>query len=188
MDFTSSSSNWIWAIKDGSALSTDSQSANLQQHSQYAGFNLDLTKARGGNSLNPFESSTATTAGSTSPSSASSATGSQGSGDSDSSSAAGGYGAGAGGAAGSYASIAQDFAKRNKAVIAHGTLMGLAFALFFPSGSLLIRLFSFRGLVWVHAAFQMFTYALALAGLGLGIYIAVWPSEVHYVCRSSHTP
>lgn len=177
MDFTSSKTNWIWAFKSGSALSTNSQSANLQQHSNYDSFNFDLTQARGGNSLNPFESTsaTATTAATASPSASSSSSSS-----SDSSSGSQGT-QGDGAASGSFSaesSIAANFAKRHKAVIAHGILMGLAFALLFPTGSFLIRLLSFRGLVWVHAAFQMFTYAIALAGLGLGVYISVWPSEV----------
>ena len=55
--------------------------------------------------------------------------------------------------------------------------MGLAFALLFPSGALLIRLFSFKGLVWAHAGFQIFAYALTIVGLGLGVYVAVWPSQ-----------
>lgn len=59
--------------------------------------------------------------------------------------------------------------------------MGLAFALLFPSGAIMIRLFSFKGLVWVHAGTQMLAYALAIVGLGLGIYIAIWPSQVDYV-------
>jgi len=54
MDFSSSNTDWIWAVKDGSSISSDSVSASLQQHSQYGNFNFDLTKARGGNSLNPF--------------------------------------------------------------------------------------------------------------------------------------
>ena len=59
--------------------------------------------------------------------------------------------------------------------------MGLAFALLFPSGAIVVRLFSFKGLVWVHAGAQMLAYALAIAGLGLGIYISIWPSQVDYV-------
>ena len=182
MDFSSSNTDWIWAVKDGSSVSSNSQSANLQMHSQQGSFNFDLTKGRGGNSLNPFvdTAATATAAGGSSPTSGSSAAGQQQSGSSSSGEgSSGGYGGGAaGGSAGAYASIASNFAKRNKAVVAHGIIMGLAFALLFPSGALLIRVFSFRGLVWVHAAFQLFAYTLAIVGLGLGVYIAVWPSQV----------
>ena len=65
---------------------------------------------------------------------------------------------------------------RHNAVITHGTVMGFAFAFLFPLGAILIRVASFRGSIWVHAAIQSLAYALALAGLGLGIYIAVYPS------------
>ena len=70
---------------------------------------------------------------------------------------------------------------RHRAVITHGTVMGFAFAFLFPVGAILIRVSSFRGLIWVHAAIQSLAYALALAGLGLGIYIAVYPDS--QVCQ-----
>ena len=177
MDFSSSSTDWIWAAKDGSPVSSNSLTTNLQQHSQQGGFSFDLTKARGGNSLNPFVDTvaTATAAGGSSPTAGSSAAGQQQSGSNDSD---GGSDGGYGGSAGAYATIASNFAKRDKVVIAHGVIMGLTFALLFPSGALLIRVFSFRGLVWAHAAFQLSAYTLALAGLGMGVYIAVWPSQV----------
>ena len=169
MDFSSSNTDWIWAAKDGSPVSSNSLTANLQQHSQQGGFSFDLTKARGGDSLNPFIDTvaTATAAGGSSPTAGSSAAGQQQSGSDDS-----------GGATGAGASIVSNFAKRDKFVIAHGVIMGLTFALLFPSGALLIRVFSFRGLVWAHAAFQLAAYTLALAGLGMGVYIAIWPSQV----------
>ncbi|KAL6718395.1 hypothetical protein ACLMJK_004484 [Lecanora helva] len=63
----------------------------------------------------------------------------------------------------------------HNAVITHGTLMGFAFAFLFPLGAIVIRTASFRGLVWVHAGIQAFSYLVALTGLGLGVYIAVYP-------------
>ena len=71
----------------------------------------------------------------------------------------------------------------HNAVITHGTVMGFTFAFLFPLGAILIRVASFRGLIWVHAAIQSLAYALALAGLGLGIYIAVYPDN--QVCHLS---
>lgn len=62
-------------------------------------------------------------------------------------------------------------------MIAHGVIMGLAFALVFPLGSILIRIFSFPGLLWVHAGTQLFAYVLSIVGLGLGIYIALKPER-----------
>lgn len=64
---------------------------------------------------------------------------------------------------------------RQKAQVAHGIILGFAFAFLFPLGAILIRTASFRGLVWIHAAIQVFAWILALAGLGLGVYIAIYP-------------
>ena len=50
--------------------------------------------------------------------------------------------------------------------------MAAAFVLFMPLGVFLIRLTSFKGLIWVHAGIQMFAYAAALAAFGLGAWMA----------------
>lgn len=57
-------------------------------------------------------------------------------------------------------------------VIVHATLMGAAFVLFMPLGVFLIRLTSFKGLVWAHAGIQIFAYVVALAAFGLGAWMA----------------
>lgn len=57
-------------------------------------------------------------------------------------------------------------------LIAHGTLAALAFVVFFPVGAIAIRLASFTGIVWIHAAFQTFAYLVYIAAFGLGVYIA----------------
>ena len=69
-----------------------------------------------------------------------------------------------------------DVAIANRAIIAHGTIMAFTFVLVFPTGALLIRFASVKGLVWVHAAVQGFGYILAFTGLGLGVYIAIVPT------------
>lgn len=66
---------------------------------------------------------------------------------------------------------------RENCVITHGTVMGFAFAFLFPMGAIIIRISSARGLVWIHAGIQAFAYILALVGLGLGVYIAVYPDS-----------
>ncbi|KAH7082403.1 hypothetical protein FB567DRAFT_105717 [Paraphoma chrysanthemicola] len=69
-----------------------------------------------------------------------------------------------------------------KMQIAHGVLASLAFVGLFPMGSIAIRLASFPGIVWIHAAFQIFAYLVYIAGFGLGVYIAVedgYMSEYH---------
>ena len=64
-------------------------------------------------------------------------------------------------------------------VVAHGILMGVTFAALFPCGAIVMRAFSFRGLVWFHAGWQAVAYAIALAGLGLGVWIAVETQQVN---------
>ncbi|KAF1979372.1 hypothetical protein BU23DRAFT_595257 [Bimuria novae-zelandiae CBS 107.79] len=69
-----------------------------------------------------------------------------------------------------------------KILIAHGVLASLAFVVFFPMGAIAIRLVSFTGVVWFHAAFQIFGYAVYIAGFGLGLYFAIeddYMSENH---------
>jgi hypothetical protein len=56
-------------------------------------------------------------------------------------------------------------------LIAHGVLASLAFVILFPAGSIAIRLASFPGVVWLHAAFQIFAYLIYIAAFGLGIYL-----------------
>lgn len=58
------------------------------------------------------------------------------------------------------------------AIPAHGFIMCGAFIAGFPIGAFLIRLASFRGLVWIHAGIQILSYFGAILGLGLGVYIA----------------
>lgn len=60
----------------------------------------------------------------------------------------------------------------------HGILMGLAFVIFFPLGGLVIRLLSCRSLVWIHAGSQIFAYSLALAGFGIGVWLAIHTHNV----------
>ena len=71
----------------------------------------------------------------------------------------------------------QEIKKARRLKIAHGTIMGLAFVIVYPLGAILIRLLSFSGLIWVHAATQTFAYLLASAGFGLGVYIALKPER-----------
>lgn len=57
-------------------------------------------------------------------------------------------------------------------LIAHGTLMGAAFVLFMPLAVFLIRLTSFKGLIWWHAGIEVFAYLAAVAAFGLGAWMA----------------
>ena len=57
-------------------------------------------------------------------------------------------------------------------LIVHGTLMGAAFVLFMPLAVFLIRLTSFKGLIWWHAGIEVFAYLTAVAAFGLGAWMA----------------
>jgi hypothetical protein len=68
-----------------------------------------------------------------------------------------------------------------KHLIAHGVLASLAFVIFFPAGSIAIRVASFPGVLWFHAAFQVFAYMTYTAAFGLGIWLALPVSGGHYI-------
>lgn len=57
MDFTSSSASWIHAYKSGDALNTDDVSASLSIHDDASPFDWNMANAKGGDSINPFVSS-----------------------------------------------------------------------------------------------------------------------------------
>lgn len=63
-DVASSSSPWIWAVKNGPFLDSDDTSQSLPMHDFYGTATLDLKQATGGSSGNPFlgDSGTSTTA------------------------------------------------------------------------------------------------------------------------------
>jgi hypothetical protein len=66
----------------------------------------------------------------------------------------------------------------DKMLIAHGAIAALVFAILFPFGAIGMRLASFTGLVWVHAAVQGFAYLLYIVAFGLGVHIANEKGEV----------
>ncbi|KAI9707917.1 MAG: hypothetical protein M1820_004336 [Bogoriella megaspora] len=215
MDFTSSQGTWIWAVKGGSALSSDSASADISQHDQMGSFTFDFTKARGGSDVNPFTNPSATTAGSgsgacsrTSAAAVSAAATSGSSGPRP-----GGYGPYGGGSSGSFTSPparapsggwykrdaggdgdgGDDCASGNEGftggafpdnaffrnmersrniMIAHGVMASLAFVILMPFGAIGVRLFSFPGAIWLHAAWQILSYALYIVAFGMGVWMA----------------
>lgn len=158
MDLTASSTSWIWAFK-GSSPKSNSLTQSLSEHDNMGNLNFNLQVAKGGNSLNPFVASAQATG---------TGTASVGSPTAD---------AASGNIGGSVDDQGFDQGLVTRARIAHGTIMGLAFVLFFPIGGIIIRVLSFRGLIWVHAGLQLLTYTLALAGMGLGVYIALKPDD-----------
>ena len=103
MNFSDPNSNWIWSMKEGSAISSSDVSTNLQMHDNEGNFKFDLTKATGGDSLNPFVDSAVTTSSTNSTGPSSSSSGS-------SSGSSGG-----------------PTASQTRKLMAHGVLMALAF-------------------------------------------------------------
>lgn len=59
-----------------------------------------------------------------------------------------------------------------KILIAHAVLSSVAFVALFPIGSIMIRLSSYRHAWLLHGLFQLFAYAVYIAGMGLRIYMA----------------
>ena len=62
--------------------------------------------------------------------------------------------------------------------------MGIAFVLLMPLGVFLIRLTTFKGLIWAHAGIQISAYLVAVTAFGLGAWMATvthqWtPSNGH---------
>ncbi|MCJ1358085.1 MAG: hypothetical protein MMC33_008083 [Icmadophila ericetorum] len=72
-------------------------------------------------------------------------------------------------------------ANKHESVVAHGVLMSLAFLIFFPFGALTVRVLSFNHMVWVHAGTQVVALAIATAGVGLGIWIAITTQQLDMV-------
>jgi hypothetical protein len=158
MSFTDANSNWIWAYKSGPAVSSDSVSASVSQHSKYGTTTFNLQNAAGGSSANPFSTTVAaSTSSSPSPSSPSSSSGSS-------------AGSSSGGSSGGGEGMPTDY----EAVrMAHAIMAPIAFVLFFPFGAMAIRMLSFRGIVWFHAGWMVFTYIVVLASMGMGVWMAV---------------
>ena len=67
----------------------------------------------------------------------------------------------------------------------HGIIMGLAFLVAFPAGALLVRSIQSKSMVKVHAAFQLSMYIISLAGLGLGLYLAIQQDKVRTPASTS---
>lgn len=61
--------------------------------------------------------------------------------------------------------------------IAHAVLGMLAFGLFFPMGSILIRTSSLRGAIWLHACWQLLTLAMTVSTMGIGIRMVYDPTQ-----------
>lgn len=66
------------------------------------------------------------------------------------------------------------FSHYQVAVFAHAVMATVAVAFLFPVGGILIRLGSFRGVWIVHGIFQILSYLVYIAAVGVGIYVSVF--------------
>ena len=157
MDVKSTSSNWIWAIKSGSAVDSPSVSVDLIQHDTMGSVAVDLTQGTGGSSSNPFvalsnsgsSTNTSSVSGSTDGSSSSYTTSGVTVIDSGPS----------------------DF---EQIQIAHGFIMAFAFVVLFPVGALMRHLTIIPKVIpVVHVPIQLFALAMVITGLGLGVFLAL---------------
>ncbi|KAK7183060.1 hypothetical protein DPSP01_005995 [Paraphaeosphaeria sporulosa] len=72
----------------------------------------------------------------------------------------------------------------NTALIAHGVLASFAFVILFPTGSILIRLASFKGVWLVHGLFQIFAYLVYIAAFALGVWMTQQaPAQANLIGR-----
>jgi hypothetical protein len=140
--FSGNAGDWIYAYKmSGGAKDTTSQSASISKHDDgNEPFQWSYADAKGGTSVNPLVNAAPMATGN---------------------------GSGTGTMTGTASKKAA--ARKAKMIIAHAVLASLAFVIFFPLGSILIRLASFRGAIWVHAAFQVFAYLVFVPAFAIGI-------------------
>lgn len=149
---TSTSSDWIYAYRNGDAINSADQSATLTQHDTHNGFTLDLTQGTGGNSANPFISAAQT--GTASPTASSTGGVSTPVASSNPSSNSGS----------STSSDPNESLRRS-----HGILMSVLFVGLFPIFALTMYLPFTHKVRYVHAPLQLIGSILLIVGMALGI-------------------
>lgn len=141
-DLTDTSSPWIWAVKYGDPLSTDSVSADISQHDDMGTASVNMQKATGALSANPGSNANANPFVDMASATVTSAEN----------------------------GAASDIKGLNRKKLAHAILMTLVFVIFFPFGAL--ALYVFPSTIVTHAVLQLFNLVIAIAGLGIGISMA----------------
>lgn len=71
---------------------------------------------------------------------------------------------------------------RRNILLAHGVLASLAFLVFFPLGSIVMRVGGFNGVLQAHIATQILSWLLFIAAFGLGLWYGItgkYMSEAH---------
>ncbi|KAK0615629.1 hypothetical protein B0T17DRAFT_496840, partial [Bombardia bombarda] len=62
----------------------------------------------------------------------------------------------------------------------HGILGALAMVIFFPAGSIFMRVIPGRFALWIHALAQMIAYCVYIAAVGLGLYLMTNPNTSYH--------
>jgi hypothetical protein len=152
-NFAAQSGQWIHGRKSGQSLDTTDVQAIIRKHDVHGDFTWNYSNAVGGASSNPFTASDAVV--SSGPAS-------------DSASANSGYGS--------------NRSKRRNILLAHGVLASIAFLVFFPFGSIIMRVGRFNGVLQAHIATQILSWLLFVTAFGLGLWYGVtgnYMSEAH---------
>ncbi|RVX74450.1 hypothetical protein B0A52_01576 [Exophiala mesophila] len=192
MDPTSTSSNWIYAWRDGDAIDSTSTDATISRHDGYSRFTLDLTEGTGGNSVNPFIAATgsddvsdddeSTTTAATNSASTGSATATATATGSSSTLTTTAVGTPTNGVSGPVVSSDSDSSNSspNRSQsgpddgirIGHGVVMGLVFLILMPLSALTVYMPHHQKVRYIHAPLQVVSIVLMIVGLGLGIRLA----------------
>jgi hypothetical protein len=168
MDFSSLSTNWIWAYGPGDPLNSDNVSVAISRHSLSDGFGIAQfgNDVKGGNDTDPW-----TTITSQGQPSGCGATNESGACSVNSSSSTTGA-AEATGVAEASGAAGENRAPKGNAALAHGVLAAVAFVFVFPIGGIMIRLMSFKKLWMAHGILQTVGFLGFIIGAGIGIRLA----------------
>jgi hypothetical protein len=71
---------------------------------------------------------------------------------------------------GAASSTGSSGSNRATILLCHGVLASIAFLVLFPAGAVVMRLGSFKGLVWIHASIQLLAWMVFVTAFGLGLY------------------
>ena len=163
MSPTSGNSNWIWALKQGSALNSGDQDADIRQHDAYGAFTFDLPAGTSSDSANPFLQA-ATVTQSANPSQ----TSSSGDDDDDDDDDESPNGSSSGSSRSSESESSSSQIRRS-----HGIIMAVVFLLLLPIGALTIYLPFNRKVLLAHVPLQVLSVCLLIVGMALGVKLGV---------------
>jgi hypothetical protein len=168
MSLASTAAPWIGAWRPGDPLGTTDANSRIPPHDPdgTTRFQVDLTQATINSDSNPFVSSSSGDEDSNETSDSNDNNDNSSNSSSSSSSSSSGV-------------VELGSTMRDRAVIAHGVILALVFAVLYPTGSLMMPLVKKW---WFHMAWQSFSFGLMWGGFGIGIGIANERDSVSFVC------